>query len=318
MAKQKNIITEFRNYSLPVEFPVLLLTGNQWWISDIPSENLHFHNCLEIGLCHEGEGTLVIQKSSYHFRAGDITCIARNIPHTTYSAPGTQSLWTYLFVDLQELLDPLTGGYANQTATLLKKVNSTFLIPADRYPSISFYFNRICSGILEKPSNYQLKVRSDFLSMLIDIVNFLPAQTSAPEDSDKASTVSIIPALEYIKQNYMTSFSMDYLAELCGLSPTHFRRIFNLAMGRSPLEYLNTVRINKACYLLRSTEDSILNISEDVGFHSISSFNRYFSRMIGMSPREYRCCDSKDERLQKAKIMKCNGWMEAEKLITHD
>ena len=106
MAKQKNIITEFRNYPLRVEFPILLLTGNQWWISDVPSANLHFHNCLEIGLCHEGEGTLIIQKESRHFSAGDITIIARNIPHTTYSAPGTQSLWTYLFVDPQELLDP--------------------------------------------------------------------------------------------------------------------------------------------------------------------------------------------------------------------
>ena len=53
MAKQKNIITEFRNYPLRVEFPILLLTGNQWWISDVPSANLHFHNCLEIGLCLE-------------------------------------------------------------------------------------------------------------------------------------------------------------------------------------------------------------------------------------------------------------------------
>ena len=84
MAKQKNIITEFRNYPLRVEFPILLLTGNQWWISDVPSANLHFHNCLEIGLCHEGEGTLIIQKESRHFSAGDITIIARNIPHTTY------------------------------------------------------------------------------------------------------------------------------------------------------------------------------------------------------------------------------------------
>lgn len=313
MAKQKNIITEFRNYPLRVEFPILLLTGNQWWISDVPSANLHFHNCLEIGLCHEGEGTLIIQKESRHFSAGDITIIARNIPHTTYSAPGTQSLWTYLFVDPQELLDPLTGGYAKQTSELLRKINSAFLIPAGHSPSVSFYFNQICYSIQEKPSNHHLKVRSDFLSLLIDAVNFLPKQEAAPETLDSASTLSIVPALEYIKQNYMTTFSMDYLAELCGLSPTHFRRIFNLAMGRSPLEYLNTVRINKACYLLRSTEDSILNISEDVGFHSISSFNRYFSRMIGMSPREYRCCDSQDERLQKSKIMKFNGWMEAER-----
>ncbi len=313
MAKQKNIITEFRNYPLRVEFPVLLLTGNQWWISDIPSENLHFHNCLEIGLCHEGEGTLVIQKNTCHFSAGDITLIARNIPHTTYSAPGTQSRWTYLFVDPQELLDPLMGGYAKQASELLKKINTAFLIPAGHCRSVSFYFNQICYAIQEKPANHHLKVRSDFLSMMIEVAAFLPEKISASETPETTSTLSIVPALEYIKKNYMTSFSMDYLAELCGLSPTHFRRIFNLAMGRSPLEYLNTVRINKACYLLRSTEDSILNISEDVGFHSISSFNRYFSRMIGMSPREYRCCDSQDERLQKAKIMKCNGWMEAEK-----
>lgn len=313
MAKQKNIITEFRNYPLRVEFPILLLTGNQWWISDIPSENLHFHNCLEIGLCHEGEGTLMIQKKCYHFSAGDITFIARNIPHTTYSAPGTQSRWTYLFVDPQELVDPLTGGYAKQTSELLRKLNTALLIPAGHSPSVSFYFNQICYGLSEKPANHHLKVRSDFLSLMIATVNFLPEQLPAAETPDNASTLSIVPALEYIKQNYMTSFSMDYLAELCGLSPTHFRRIFNLAMGRSPLEYLNTVRINKACYLLRSTEDSILNISEDVGFHSISSFNRYFSRMIGMSPREYRFCDSEDERIQKSKIMKFNGWMEAEK-----
>ena len=116
MAKQKNIITEFRNYPLRVEFPILLLTGNQWWISDVPSANLHFHNCLEIGLCHEGEGTLIIQKESCHFSAGDITIIARNIPHTTYSAPGTQSLWTYLFVDPQELLDLMEGWKASHEA----------------------------------------------------------------------------------------------------------------------------------------------------------------------------------------------------------
>lgn len=309
MAKQKKVITEFRSYQLQVDFPVLLLTGNQWKISDVPSGNLHFHNCLEIGLCHEGEGTLIIQKEPYHFSKGDITCIARNIPHTTYSASGTNSRWSYLFVDPQELLDPLTVGYASQMSALVKELNTARLIPAGSCSTAAFYLDQICIGIQDKPLNYQLKVRTDLLSFFIELTNHFSAVDDAAVHSD-ASTLAIVPALDYIKQNYMVSFSMDYLAELCGLSPTHFRRIFNLAMGKSPLEYLNTVRINKACYLLRSTEDSILNISEDVGFHSISSFNRYFSRMVGMSPREYRCSDSNDERLQKAKIMKYNGWLQ--------
>ena len=50
----------------------------------------------------------------------------------------------------QELLDPLTGGYAKQTSELLRKINSAFLIPAGQSPSVSFYFNQICYSIQEK------------------------------------------------------------------------------------------------------------------------------------------------------------------------
>ena len=92
MAKQKNIITEFRNYPLRVEFPILLLTGNQWWISDVPSANLHFHNCLEIGLCHEGEGTLIIQKESRHFSAGYYHNCTKHSSHNIQCAWYAKSL----------------------------------------------------------------------------------------------------------------------------------------------------------------------------------------------------------------------------------
>ena len=52
MAKSKRAVTEYRSYYLPTHFPVLLLSGDYWKISDIPSGSLHFHNCLEIGICH--------------------------------------------------------------------------------------------------------------------------------------------------------------------------------------------------------------------------------------------------------------------------
>ena len=58
MSKPKNTVMEYRNYYLPGDFPVLVLTGGHWKISDIPSSRLHFHNCLEIGLCHSHSGTM--------------------------------------------------------------------------------------------------------------------------------------------------------------------------------------------------------------------------------------------------------------------
>ena len=95
MAKAKGTITEYRNYYLPLHFPVLLLSDEHWKISDIPSGRQHFHNCLEIGICHSDSGVLEVFSEPLAFRAGDVTVIPQNVPHTTYSSPG-QSLVIYL------------------------------------------------------------------------------------------------------------------------------------------------------------------------------------------------------------------------------
>ena len=119
-----------------------------------------------------------------------------------------------------------------------------------------------------------------------DSLEILALQERKKEGEIAENSLVISPALEYIEKNYMQQFSIEYLADLCHWSPTHFRRVFHDIMGTSPLDYVNNTRILKSCILLRSTEHSILDISEMVGFHSVSSFNRYFIKLMQMSPRE--------------------------------
>ena len=78
---------------------------------------------------------------------------------------------------------------------------------------------------------------------------------------------------------------------------------------RQPLDFINSTRIEKACTLLKSTEKSILSISEQVGYHSISSFNRYFIKVMGVSPRAYRNSGpaSADGTTRQA-ILEYSGW----------
>ncbi|MBQ8640382.1 MAG: helix-turn-helix transcriptional regulator [Lachnospiraceae bacterium] len=315
MSKPKKTITEFRSYYLPVEFPVLVLTGEHWRISDKPNEHLHFHNCLELGYCHEGSGILKVRKQNIPFSGDDITFIARNIPHTTWSASGSSSKWSYIMVDMTEMLDSFAPGSSYPISQMLESINTARIIHKQDNPVLAFYVNRLIQEIVDTKPQYQLNSRALFLSLLIELCrycgeNHQQAPQIVPDKLEQNHTLAIVPALEYIKHNYMNQFTMESLADLCGLSPTHFRRVFNTTMGGSPLEYLNTVRITKACYLLRSTEESVLNISESVGFHSISSFNRYFYRLVNMSPREYRRSSIDDKNLQNARIMKFNGWME--------
>ncbi|MFR2116184.1 MAG: helix-turn-helix transcriptional regulator [Subdoligranulum sp.] len=90
------------------------------------------------------------------------------------------------------------------------------------------------------------------------------------------------------------------------MSESHFRRVFRELVGMGPLDYLNRTRIAKACSLLRMTDDSILTISEKVGFGSMSSFNRHFYEVMGTAPSDWRRATGTGIGTS---ILKYSGWL---------
>ena len=299
---------------IPPNFPVLLLSGDYWKISDIPSGRLHFHNCLEIGICHSHSGTMEFYGEPLSFQEGDITVIPRNVPHTTYSTKGTESRWSYLFFDSQELLKGLLPStWKNFDLSLSAFSNYKRILSQEAYPQISQLVYYIIKELEEQRPSYQISVRGLILSLFIELTRIQSLGNNMKNLSPDNSLV-IAPALDYIEDNYMQQFSIEFLADLCHWSPTHFRRVFHEIMGTSPLDFLNNTRIMKACNFLRSTEDSILDISEKVGFHSVSSFNRYFIKIMQMSPREYRKqIIQSDKRAENQSILEYAGWLYPEK-----
>ncbi|MBO5354185.1 MAG: helix-turn-helix domain-containing protein [Lachnospiraceae bacterium] len=324
MSKPKKRITEYRNYYLPLSFPVLLLAGEYWKISDVPSERLHFHNCLEIGICHSDSGIMEFYDKKVSFKAGDVTFVPRNVPHTTYSTKGTASRWSYIFLDIEEMLKSvLSSAWNNFNMSPEVLANYNYIFDEKQYPNICRLVNHILSELMEKQPGYQLSVRGLVMALFIELMRIEQKFAGGggaqgplerlEEKNDLEEDLAIAPALKYIEENYMMQFPMEQLADLCHLSPTHFRRVFHEIMDSSPLDYLNNTRIMKACSLLRSTEDSILSISEQVGFHSVSSFNRSFQRVMQCAPREYRKNMIQTEKnTNSPSILEYRGWMQPE------
>ena len=319
MPKKKNIVTEYRNYYLSPDFPIFLLTGDHWKISDVKSSRLHFHNCLEIGICHSESGCMEFYGDAHYFKAGDITIVPKNIPHTTYSSFGSESQWSYLMMNLNELLaDMLPVGLKKQPTFFH---GQPYILHGPDFPKIFSLLSQIIDELKEKKTNYQHSVRGLLLVLYIEFLRIQPEQSIKPKiissrskDDTYPNALSIAPALDYMEQNYMQNFSIEHLATLCHWSPTHFRRVFHEIMGTSPLDYLSNLRISQACNLLRSTEHSILDISEAVGFHSLSSFNRSFAKIMNTSPREYRKNLLWDKSMEKISIEEYSGWLMPEKL----
>ena len=111
------------------------------------------------------------------------------------------------------------------------------------------------------------------------------------------------------KENYSDNFKIVDLANECHMSETHFRRIFQEKMNMTPIEYVNFVRIRKACELIDKTDISMEDVAEKVGFATPSTFNRNFRRIIGTSPYQWKKRpDNHEGKLLEYKISALKGW----------
>jgi AraC-like DNA-binding protein len=95
-------------------------------------------------------------------------------------------------------------------------------------------------------------------------------------------------ARAYIREHAADALSLAAVAARYGMNPSYFSRLFRKQTGLTLVELINKTRIQKSCQLLKRTEASIVEIAVAAGYNNLSHFNRYFRRIVGMSPREYR------------------------------
>ena len=92
----------------------------------------------------------------------------------------------------------------------------------------------------------------------------------------------------YIDANFRQPISLDHLAEVSQLNKYYLAHAFREYIGLSPINYLNSRRVEEARVLLRDTSHSISEIAGIVGFSSQSYFAQVFQKAVGESPGEYR------------------------------
>ena len=259
------------------------------WV-DVPHPKLswaHVHDNLEIGRCNKGSGTFFIDSNLYRIqpRCCEITYAGQY--HSAQSNPFDFSEWNYLYIDL----DYYTSFFDENVKTKIKALDHRRydfpgVVNEKEHPQIVAIVDAIFSEC-ENVSPDRDEVLAGLILSLLTLHSRLMIPTKKTYDSS-AMMKRISPAISYMNNHYGETVTIDKLCELCFVSPATLRRDFMACSGKSPAEYLHSVRVKNAAAMLANTDKKIIDISAEVGYPTVSSFNRKFSELYGVSPREYR------------------------------
>lgn len=250
----------------------------------------HFHPEYELVLNIQGNGTRIVGDSVELFDHYDLVLIAGNIPHSWNYYKNDRSLPEKHGIMVHFRQSSLGDAFLSQHE--LRSVKD-LLFQAER----GIGFSVEDAGKAEKHLTQMIGSRG--IDKMIDFFNVLRimclsekkvllCSENYKQAYDERGNKKMSDVYNYIRENYFRPITLEKISKIAGMHPFTFSRFFKKNCGAGFVEYLNRVRTNKACYLLRETDYLVQDIAVECGFASISNFNKQFSKAEGISPRDYR------------------------------
>lgn len=225
----------------------------------------HIHNSFEIIIATQGEIEITVANNQYTISNNECVLIFPNQIHEIKAKPHANHAIL--------IFSPhLVKEFCKKTEARLPKINKFCLD--------SFYIDKITS-LNDKMSTVALK------GLLYTICGEFDKNADYAEfKSDKHNLLFKI--FKFVAENYKKSCSLYQLSDEINYSYVYLSKHFLKHTGMRYTEYVCHFRINEACYLLKSTNRTVLDIAYECGFDCLRSFNRSFKSITGITPTKFR------------------------------
>lgn len=244
----------------------------------------HWHNEMEIIKVNSGIFNLNLNGINYSLTNGDIIFVECG---TLHSGEPENCVYECVVFDLNMLrrqkdkissyISPLIDG----------RIGINCIIP-DKSGSVY----SAASSLFSVTKNSQLFYELETYSILFRIFSeayktkLLSPINKNPHSGKKNHTV--INLLNWIEDNYTENITLERLSEVSNLSEKYICRIFKEYTSKTPINYINEIRIDAACHEMIANRKSITDAALACGFNDLSYFSKMFKRYKNMSPQKYK------------------------------
>ena len=252
--------------------------------------NWHFHPEYELTLIVRSQGKRFVADNISDYGDGDLVLLGPNLPHTWQSFPATVRSARHKAYVIQFREDFLGEHFFD----------------ADEFRNVRSMLRRSELGLcFTGRAREQAAKRIEALGKLSGIrrlttfLEILDILARSRKSTTIAST-GFVPSLHhanhqridrvcrFINEHYQENISQAQVAELVQMSSSTFSSFFKKTVGQTFVDYVNNLRISRACRLLIESDYSVVEVCHQAGFNNLSNFNRRFLKLKGMSPSRYR------------------------------
>ncbi|MBQ4639287.1 MAG: helix-turn-helix domain-containing protein [Clostridia bacterium] len=234
---------------------------------------MHVHDAVEIVCPVAGSLDMTIGGEKQRIMAGDIAVAFPTVPHSyDYVSPDVQGL-TLIFVP-----------------SAIQEFHNTFRTTVPRTPLMTrkqkaAELTVLIRKIMAIKPEQMKQVRGGFLHLFL--AYFLPGLALRPVNKQVELGLSY-QVFHYISQHYTEPLSLESTAHALGISRIHLSHIFSQQLKINFRQYINTLRIDRACQLLQDPTHSISEIAYLCGYGNPRTFHRAFLAQCNMPPKQYR------------------------------
>ena len=243
----------------------------------------HHHRIREKGIgqyvliyCVDGSGFYVVDGKRHEVKKNQYFILPIGKPHEYGSTEG--HFWTVYWLHFCGKAAHVFAEGAATPQTINVTMQSRI---SERINIFDEILTTLHFGDSIEDLRYASSLLSHFLASMRYLGQFRRAKASAEKDI-------VEQAIHYMRENIENRITMAEVLRYVGYSQSHFSTVFKKKTGMSPLSYFNRLKVEHACKLLKTTDLKVNMICYKVGIEDSLYFSRLFSKVMGMSPTDYR------------------------------
>ena len=156
------------------------------------------------------------------------------------------------------------------------------------HDTLSQYMQESYDEYISKDVCYKLPIRANIYLMMTSLLRYYCGSKNELDRMIYHNVMRLRPIITYIAEHYKEKIYIETMSEMITVSPDYFTKMFKDSIGRTPIDYINGLRINRAMQMLATTDTSVNDISDELGFSNSNYFHKIFKQYMETSPAAYR------------------------------